>query len=69
MSIYFVRSDNLIKIGFSQQVAHRTKTVIAGRGMGEYLGHMPGDRELEKFLHGKSARYSAPRARILKSSA
>jgi hypothetical protein len=58
MSIYFIEADGLIKIGFSDQVRKRTATIVGGqRYGGTFLGHMPGDRKVEKHLHDKFAEH------------
>lgn len=54
MSIYFIREGGLIKIGYSNDVRQRVQSIINSlRGKGEFLGCMPGDRELEKHFHRK----------------
>lgn len=56
MSIYFIRSSGLIKIGYSQDVRRRVGQVIANQlGGGEYLGYMAGDRIVERHLHDRFA--------------
>lgn len=56
MSVYFLRSRDLIKIGFSDNVAARVAAQIAANPFGcEYVGYMPGGREVERHLHQKFA--------------
>lgn len=53
MSVYFVRHGSLIKIGFSSHLRQRIGEIIAGiPGTVEFLGYMPGDRDMEAHLHG-----------------
>jgi len=52
MSIYVLRSDNLMKIGFSDNLRNRVQSIISTVPVPvEFVGHMPGDREVEKHLH------------------
>ncbi len=52
MSIYVLRSDNLVKIGFSNDLRKRVQAIISTIPMAvEFVGHMPGDREVEAHLH------------------
>lgn len=52
MSVYFLESNGLIKIGYSTDVRRRVDQVIrTQRCGGKYLGFMPGDRKVEKHLH------------------
>lgn len=52
MSIYVLRSDNLVKIGFSDNLRRRVQQIIATVPVPvEFVGHMPGDRDVEKHLH------------------
>lgn len=52
MSIYFIRYQGLIKIGFSSNLVLRVKAIMASiPGQVVFLGHMPGDREMEAHLH------------------
>jgi hypothetical protein len=52
MSVYVLRSDNLVKIGFSDQLSTRVHTIIqAAMVPVEFVGHMPGGREVEAHLH------------------
>jgi hypothetical protein len=52
MSVYFIASADLIKIGYSNDVQQRVKGVISMlREGGEFLGCMPGGRDLEKHFH------------------
>lgn len=58
MSIYFLEADGLIKIGFSEQVKSRVINILGyQRYGGNFLGHMPGDRALEKHLHTRFAEH------------
>lgn len=52
MSVYFLRYGNLIKIGYSGSLGHRVRSIMSGvPGHVEFVGHMPGDRELEAHFH------------------
>jgi hypothetical protein len=52
MSIYVLRSDNLIKIGFSDNLRQRVQSIVGLVPVPvEFVGHMPGDREVEKHFH------------------
>lgn len=52
MSIYVLRSDNLVKIGFSDNLRHRVQSIIAATPVAvEFVGHMPGGKDVEKHLH------------------
>jgi hypothetical protein len=54
MSIYVLRSDNLVKIGFSDDLRHRVTAIISMVPVPvEFVGHMPGDREIEAHLHNR----------------
>lgn len=54
MSIYFLRYGDLIKIGFSSNLRQRIASVIQSiPGEVSFLGHMPGDREVEAHLHDR----------------
>lgn len=56
MSIYVLRSDNLIKIGFSDDLRKRVGAIISTVPVPvEFVGHMPGDREVEAHLHERFA--------------
>ena len=58
MSIYVLRSDNLVKIGFSDSLRQRVRAIIAAVPVPvEFVGHMPGDRDVEKHLHARFAAY------------
>lgn len=58
MSVYFIESSGLIKIGFSQDVRQRVGKVISElRDGGKYLGYMAGDRKVERHLHGRFAEH------------
>lgn len=52
MTIYVLRSDNLIKIGHSGDVATRARAIIASVPVPvEFVGYMPGDIAVEQHLH------------------
>lgn len=52
MSIYVLRSDNLVKIGFSEKIRSRVQAIISAVPVPvEFVGYMPGGRDLEKHLH------------------
>lgn len=52
MSIYVLRSDNLVKIGFSDNLRKRVNSIISAIPVPvEFVGHMPGGREVEAHLH------------------
>lgn len=52
MSIYFLRHGDLIKIGFSSNLGARVAAIISSiPGKVEFLGHMPGDRDVESHFH------------------
>ncbi|WP_455271206.1 GIY-YIG nuclease family protein [Rhizobium herbae] len=52
MSIYVLRSDNLVKIGFSDNLRNRVQAIVATVPVPvEFVGHMPGGRDLEAHLH------------------
>lgn len=56
MTIYVIRSDNLVKIGFSDDIRVRVRSIIASVPVPvEFAGHMPGDREVERHLHQRFA--------------
>lgn len=56
MSIYVLRSDNLVKIGFSEHLRTRVNAIIAATPVPvEFVGHMPGGRDLEAHLHERFA--------------
>lgn len=58
MSVYFIESSDLIKIGFSNDVRSRVRSVIATlREGGKFLGCMPGDRTVEQHLHKRFAEH------------
>jgi hypothetical protein len=58
MSIYVLRSDNLVKIGFSDGLRKRVRSIIAAVPVPvEFVGHMPGDRAVEKHFHTRFAAY------------
>lgn len=52
MSIYVLRSDNLVKIGFTENLRGRVQAIVAMVPVPvEFVGHMPGGRDLEVHLH------------------
>lgn len=52
MSIYVLRSDNLIKIGFSDDIRARVGSIVSGVPVPvEFVGHMPGGRDVEAHFH------------------
>jgi hypothetical protein len=54
MSIYVLRSDNLVKIGFSDHLRKRLSQIVSSSPVPvEFVGHMPGDRELEAHIHSR----------------
>lgn len=56
MSIYVLRSDNLVKIGFSEGLRKRVQSIIGMVPVPvEFVGHMPGCREVEAHLHARFA--------------
>lgn len=58
MSIYALRHNDLIKIGYSSKLVNRITQLIAMiPGKVDFLGHMPGDRDLEIHLHQRFSDY------------
>lgn len=56
MAIYVLRYDHLIKIGFSDQLAIRIRTIMATTPAPVFfVGWMPGGRDLEAHLHERFA--------------
>lgn len=56
MSLYFLRHGNLIKIGFSSNLGARVQSIISSiPGKVDFLGHMPGDRDVEAHFHSRFA--------------
>lgn len=52
MSIYVLRSDNLLKIGFTDDIRGRVQSIISMIPVPvEFVGHMPGGREVEAHFH------------------
>lgn len=52
MSIYVLRADRLVKIGFSEKIRSRVSAIISGSPVPvEFVGFMPGGRDLEAHLH------------------
>lgn len=62
MSVYVLRHGNLRKIGYSSNLGMRVQAImgaVPAAGV-EFVGHMPGDREVEAHLHAvfASTRFS-----------
>lgn len=56
MSVYFLEAEGRIKIGFSDTVEQRVRTILCAYPKGgKLLGSMPGDRAIERFFHKKFA--------------
>lgn len=56
MTIYVLRSDNLMKIGFTDDLRQRVQSIIATVPVPvEFVGAMPGGREVERHLHDRFA--------------
>lgn len=56
MSVYFIRSGGLIKIGYSNDVRQRVAAIIRTlREGGEYIGFTAGDRKVEQYYHRRFA--------------
>jgi len=56
MSIYVLRSDNLVKIGFSEQIRQRLSHIVSSSPVPvEFVGYMPGGKDLEAHLHDRFA--------------
>lgn len=52
MSIYVLRYGDLIKIGYSSDLAKRVTAIMAAiPGEVSFVGHMPGGQEVEAHLH------------------
>lgn len=52
MSVYFLRHQSLIKIGFSSDLGTRIRAIIGQvPGGATFVGHMPGDRSVEGHFH------------------
>jgi|SRR6185503_5516963 len=52
MSVYFIRHEHLVKIGYSSNLGARAAQIIGDiAGPAQFVGHMPGDREVEAHLH------------------
>lgn len=52
MTVYFLRHADLIKIGYSSDLTTRMRSLLtAVPGKAEFLGYLPGDRDLESHLH------------------
>src|SRR5690606_37164476 len=56
MTIYVLRSDDLVKIGFTDDLHRRVQAIIAAVPVPvEFVGYMPGTREVEAHLHRQFA--------------
>lgn len=56
MTIYVLRSDNLVKIGFTENLRARVASIIGAIPIPvEIVGHMPGDKSVEKHFHDRFA--------------
>ena len=54
MSIYVLRYGDLLKIGYSSNLPARVNHIMAAiPGHVTFVGHMPGDREVERHFHEK----------------
>jgi hypothetical protein len=53
MSIYVIRYGDLYKIGYSSKLAQRVSEIMRSipGSAAVFIGHMPGDREVEAHLH------------------
>lgn len=52
MTVYVLRSDNLVKIGFSENIVKRVGAIVSATPVPvEFVGYMPGGVEVEKHLH------------------
>jgi len=52
MSIYVLRYGDLLKIGYSSELSRRVYAIMHGiPGDVTFVGHMPGDVEVEAHLH------------------
>lgn len=53
MSIYVIRYGDLLKIGYSSDLAARVRAILWGipGKVATFVGHMPGDLEVEAHLH------------------
>jgi hypothetical protein len=52
VSIYFVRFDSLVKIGFTDDLRGRFSALQTGIPVAlEFVGHMPGDKAVEAHIH------------------
>ena len=52
MTIYVLRSNGMVKIGFTEHLRTRITTLKVGiPAPSEFVGHMPGDKEVEAHLH------------------
>lgn len=59
-SVYFIRAGAMVKIGWSDDVAHRLRELqIASPEKLELLATCPGGRALESFFHVAFSRYRA----------
>lgn len=56
MSIYVLRSAELVKIGYSANLHKRVGSIVSGSPVAvEFVGHMPGERDVEAHLHQRFA--------------
>jgi len=56
MSIYVLRSAELVKIGYSANLYKRVGSIVSGSPVAvEFVGHMPGERDVEAHLHQRFA--------------
>jgi hypothetical protein len=52
MSVYFIRHEHLVKIGYSSNLRQRAAQIMGDiAGPAEFIGHMPGERDMEAHLH------------------
>jgi hypothetical protein len=56
MSVYVLRHEKLVKIGFTENLRTRLSAISSHSPVPlEFVGHMPGGRELELHLHERFA--------------
>ena len=54
MTIYVLRADNLVKIGFTEDLRKRVQNIIWAIPFPvEFVGHMPGGRDVERHFHDR----------------